>query len=97
MAKKVVNGEEKYFLYYANGGGSSNVITGESPLGPWTSERTSTLINGSTPGAEGVAWLFDPAPFVDDDGEEYLYLRRWARVDEHAARRSASTTRRTSA
>lgn len=72
FAKKVVNGEEKYFLYYANGGGSSNVITGESPLGPWKSERTSTLINGSTPGAEDVAWKFDPAPIIDTDGQAYL-------------------------
>ena len=72
FAKKVVNGEEKYFLYYANGGGSSNVITGDSPLGPWKSERTSTLINGSTPGAEDVAWKFDPAPIVDKDGKAYL-------------------------
>ncbi|MEV6815695.1 family 43 glycosylhydrolase [Micromonospora sp. NPDC051296] len=74
MAKKVVNGQEKFFLYYANGGGSSNVITGASPLGPWTSERTSTLIDGRTPGAEAVAWKFDPAPMVDDDGEAYLYF-----------------------
>ena len=74
MAKLVVNGTEKFFLYYANGGGSSNVITGAGPLGPWTSERTSTLINGSTPGAEDVAWKFDPAPFVDDDGQGYLYF-----------------------
>jgi arabinoxylan arabinofuranohydrolase len=74
VAKKVVNGEEKYFLYYANGGSSSNVITGRSPLGPWYSERTSTLINSSTPGAEGVVWLFDPAPLVDDDGQAYLYF-----------------------
>ncbi|WP_230415699.1 family 43 glycosylhydrolase [Micromonospora tarapacensis] len=74
MARKVVDGEERFFLYYANGGGSSNVITGGSPLGPWTSERTSTLIGDRTPGAEAVAWKFDPAPFVDDDGEPYLYF-----------------------
>ncbi|MFG2060930.1 family 43 glycosylhydrolase [Micromonospora sp. NPDC048871] len=74
MAKKVVDGQEKFFLYYANGGGSSNVITGASPVGPWTSERTSTLIDGRTPGAEAVAWKFDPAPFVDTDGEPYLYF-----------------------
>lgn len=74
FAKRVVDGEEKYFLYYANGGGSSNVITGQSPLGPWESERTSTLINGSTPGAEDVAWKFDPAPLVDKDGKAYLYF-----------------------
>ena len=74
FVKKNVNGVDKYFLYYANGGGSSNVIVGASPLGPWSNERSSTLINGSTPGAAGVSWLFDPAPFVDDDGEEYLYF-----------------------
>ncbi|KXK63854.1 carbohydrate-binding protein [Micromonospora rosaria] len=74
MARKVVDGQEKFFLYYANGGGSSNVITGASPVGPWTSERTSTLIDGRTPGAEAVAWKFDPAPLVDDDGEAYLYF-----------------------
>lgn len=74
VASKVVDGEEKVFLYYANGGGSSNVVTGDSPLGPWTSERTSTLINGSTPGAQGVNWLFDPAPLVDDDGKAYLWF-----------------------
>ncbi|MBQ1051184.1 family 43 glycosylhydrolase [Micromonospora sp. C51] len=74
MAKKVVGGEEKFFLYYANNGSSSNVITGASPVGPWTSERTSTLIDGRTPGAEDVAWKFDPAPLVDSDGEAYLYF-----------------------
>jgi arabinoxylan arabinofuranohydrolase len=74
FTKKIVNGEEKYFLYYANGGGSSNVVTGASPLGPWESERSSTLINGTTPGAEDVAWKFDPAPLVDKDGKSYLYF-----------------------
>lgn len=74
MAKKVIDGKEKYFLYYANGGGSSNVLTGDSPVGPWTSERTDTLIDHRTPGTEGVAWRFDPAPFVDDDGQAYLYF-----------------------
>ncbi|MBO0984974.1 family 43 glycosylhydrolase [Rathayibacter sp. SD072] len=74
MAKKTVNGVDKYFLYYANGGGSSNVITGDSPVGPWTSQRTSTLINASTPGAEDVAWKFDPAPLIDDDGQGYLFF-----------------------
>ncbi|WP_225216830.1 family 43 glycosylhydrolase [Microbacterium pullorum] len=74
MASNVVDGEEKFFLYYANGGGSSNVINGESPLGPWSTERTSPLITSATPGSAGVNWLFDPAPLVDDDGRSYLYF-----------------------
>ncbi|WP_380164623.1 family 43 glycosylhydrolase [Jannaschia sp. R86511] len=73
--QKVVDGQTKTFLYYANGGGSSNVIVGDSPLGPWSNERDSTLIDGRTPGAEAVAWKFDPAPFVDPaDGQPYLYF-----------------------
>lgn len=73
VESKVIDGEEKFFLYYANGGGSSAVITGDSPLGPWYSERDSVLVDGDTPGGEGAAWAFDPAPFIDDDGEAYFY------------------------
>ena len=73
--QKVVDGEEKTFLYYANGGGSSNVVVGDSPLGPWDDPRDDTLIDGGTPGAQDVAWKFDPAPFIDPaDEEEYLYF-----------------------
>lgn len=73
--QKVVDGELKTFLYYANGGGSSNVIVGDSPLGPWSNERDSTLIDGRTPGAQDVAWKFDPAPFIDPaDSQPYLYF-----------------------
>ena len=73
--QKEVDGETKTFLYYANGGGSSNVIVGDSPLGPWEDPRDTTLINGSTPGAQDVVWKFDPAPLIDPaDGEEYLYF-----------------------
>ena len=72
--QKVVEGKEKTFLYYANGGGSSNVIVGDSPLGPWTNERDSTLIDARTPGAQDVAWKFNPAPFVDDDGDAHLFF-----------------------
>ncbi|WP_432494988.1 carbohydrate-binding protein [Kineococcus gypseus] len=72
--QRVVDGEEKTFLYYANGGGSSNVIVGDSPLGPWNDERDSTLIDGRTPGAQDVAWKFDPSPFVDDDGDAHLFF-----------------------
>ncbi|GAB7192378.1 family 43 glycosylhydrolase [Kineococcus sp. NUM-3379] len=72
--QKVVDGEEKTFLYYANGGGSSNVVVGKSPLGPWSNERDSTLVDSRTPGAQDVAWKFDPAPFVGDDGQAYLFF-----------------------
>jgi arabinoxylan arabinofuranohydrolase len=73
--QREVDGELRTFLYYANGGGSSNVIVGETPLGPWSNQRSSTLIDGRTPGAEDVAWKFDPAPFIDPvDDQPYLYF-----------------------
>ena len=52
MASKVVDGKEKFFLYYANGGGSSNVITGDSPLGPWTQRAHKHADHGRTPARE---------------------------------------------
>ncbi len=75
VESKVVDGKEKFFLYFANNGSATGVIVGDSPLGPWHDERGSLLITGSTPGASnGKNWLFDPGVFVDDDGQAYLYF-----------------------
>ncbi|WP_405083965.1 family 43 glycosylhydrolase [Microbispora sp. NBC_01389] len=73
MESKVVGGKEKFFLYFANSGGASGVIVGDSPVGPWRDERGSLLITSATPGASnGKNWLFDPGVFIDDDGQGYL-------------------------
>ncbi|MEK8227307.1 hypothetical protein NKG05_16270 [Oerskovia sp. M15] len=83
MAKKVVNGQEKYFLYYANGGGSSNVITGSSPLGPWTSERTSPSSTGRRRGRRCGLEVRSGALRLE--GRHAVpVLRRWTGRDEHA-------------
>ncbi|WP_202609932.1 family 43 glycosylhydrolase [Herbidospora solisilvae] len=75
MESKIVDGKEKFFLYFANNGAATGVIVGDSPLGPWRDERGSLLITGATPGASnGVNWLFDPGVFIDDDGQAYLYF-----------------------
>ncbi len=72
-AHKVINGKDKFFLYFANGGGGIGVLTADSPIGPWTDPIGKALVSGSTPGIAGVTWLFDPAVLVDDDGTGYLY------------------------
>ncbi len=75
MESKIVDGKEKFFLYFANNGAATGVIVGDSPVGPWRDERGSLLITGATPGASnGVNWLFDPGVFIDDDGQGYLYF-----------------------
>ncbi|MFV5335042.1 glycoside hydrolase family 43 protein [Bacillus paralicheniformis] len=73
VAVKKINGKDKFFLYFANGGGGIGVLTADSPTGPWTDPIGKALVTTSTPGMSGVVWLFDPAVFVDDDGTGYLY------------------------
>ncbi|MCW6003988.1 family 43 glycosylhydrolase [Micromonospora sp. CPCC 205371] len=75
IARKVIDGRERFFLYFANNGGSTGVIVGDSPLGPWRDERGSLLITSATPGASnGRNWLFDPGVLIDNDGQSYLYF-----------------------
>ncbi len=73
-AHKTINGQEKFFLYFCNGGNGVSVLTADSPTGPWTDPLGHGLITRSTPNCANVTWLFDPAVFVDDDGTGYLYF-----------------------
>lgn len=73
-AHKKINGKEKFFLYFCNGGNGVSVLTADSPTGPWTDPLGKALIDRSVPNCGNVTWLFDPAVFVDDDGTGYLYF-----------------------
>ena len=71
-AHKIINGRERFFLYFANNAGGIGVVVSDSPLGPWSDPLGHALISRSTPNSN-VEWLFDPAVFVDNDGTGYLY------------------------
>lgn len=71
-AHKTINGKEKFFLYYANGGNGIGVLTADSPTGPWTDPLGKALITRATANCGTVTWLFDPAVLVDTDGTGYL-------------------------
>ncbi|WP_436669351.1 glycoside hydrolase family 43 protein [Paenibacillus kandeliae] len=73
VAYKKINGKDKFFLYFANGGSGIGVLTADSPIGPWTDPLGKALLTHNTPGMAGVTWLFDPAVLVNDDGNGYLY------------------------
>lgn len=75
-AHKKINGKEKFFLYFANNASSIGVLTADSPVGPWTDPIGKPIIDRSIGncGESDVAWLFDPAVLVDDDGQGYLYF-----------------------
>ena len=72
VAYKQIDGVDKFFLYFCNSGGGIGVLEGDSPVGPWRDPNGKALITGSTPGVQGVPWVFDPAVMVDDDGTGYL-------------------------
>lgn len=69
-----INGQEKFFLYFANNGSGIGVVTSDCPWGPWTDPIGKELISRGTPNCNNVEWLFDPAVLVDDDGTGYLYF-----------------------
>lgn len=40
IAHKVIDGEDKFFLYFANNASNTGVLTSDSPMGPWKYEGT---------------------------------------------------------
>ena len=73
-AWKTIDGQDKFFLYFANSGGGIGVLTADNPAGPFTDPLGHALVSRSTPTCDSVTWLFDPAVLVDEDGSAYLYF-----------------------
>ena len=73
-AWKTIDGQDRFFLYFANSGGGIGVLTADSPTGPFTDPLGKALVSRNTPTCREVTWLFDPAVLVDDDGSAYLYF-----------------------
>lgn len=63
----------KYYMYIPNSGSAIGVAVSDDPGGPFVDPIGKALITPSFPNAN-VPWLFDPACFVDDDGQAYLYF-----------------------
>jgi arabinoxylan arabinofuranohydrolase len=64
---------DKYYLYIPNSGSGIGVAVADDPGGPFVDPLGVALVTKSFPNAN-VPWLFDPACFVDDDGQAYLYF-----------------------
>ncbi len=64
----------KYYLYFPNSGSGIGVAVSNSPAGPFEDALGKPLVSRNTPGVSDVEWVFDPACFVDDDGQAYLYF-----------------------
>jgi arabinoxylan arabinofuranohydrolase len=75
-APSIVYRNNKFYLYYGNGGNGIGVAVSDSPTGPFKDPRSTALVTGNTPGVQPATnmWLFDPGVFVDDDGQAYMYF-----------------------
>lgn len=62
-----------YYMYLTNGGSKIGVAVSDNPGGPFVDPLGDGFLSGSFPNAN-VPWLFDPACFIDDDGQAYLYF-----------------------
>ncbi|MFE6076567.1 glycoside hydrolase family 43 protein [Paenibacillus sp. NPDC057886] len=71
---KIIDNQDRFFLYFANNASGIGVLSADSPLGPWVDPIGEALITRATPGVENVTWLFDPAVLVDEDGKGYIYF-----------------------
>lgn len=74
VACKEINGQMKFFIYFANGGNGIGVLESDSPTGPFVDPLGKALVSRQTPNCASVTWLFDPAVLVDEDGSAYLYF-----------------------
>lgn len=72
-APDLIERNGKFFLYFPNGGDSIGVAVADRPEGPYRDPLGHPLVDRKTPNAD-VPWLFDPAVFIDDDGQAYLYF-----------------------
>jgi arabinoxylan arabinofuranohydrolase len=75
-APAIVYRNNKFYMYYGNGGNGIGVAVSSSPSGPFTDALGKALVNSSTSGVNPPSgfWCFDPGAFVDDDGQAYLYF-----------------------
>lgn len=72
VSRKEDDGLMHFYLYFSNSGAGVGVITSTSPLGPWTSPLSHSLISPQTRGLGDCPNPFDPGVCIDDNGDGWL-------------------------
>lgn len=70
-AYKKIDGKDKFFIYFTNGGYQIGVVEADSPAGPFTDPVGKALV-GPFSANESTTGALDPSIFTDDDGTTYL-------------------------
>lgn len=73
FAPTAIERDGKFYLYFPDGGNSVGVAVADRIEGPYVDPLEKPLIDKSLPNCN-VQWLFDPAVFIDDDGQAYIYF-----------------------
>ncbi len=65
------------YIVYPNGASGIGMLTASNIAGPYTDPAGKLLIGGwgsfaGSVDCDGIAWCFDPAIFIDDDGSAYI-------------------------
>ena len=64
----------KYYFYYAVDTENIGVAVADSPTGPFHDPLGHPLISKNTPGVVADRMFIDACPFIDDDGQAYLFV-----------------------
>ncbi len=67
----------KYYFYFPVEQSKIGVTVRDNPCGPFTDPLDSALIHIDSEGVVCNRDFIDPAVFVDDDGQAYLYMGQW--------------------
>lgn len=70
--RKNAAGQDEFFIYFANGGGSVGVIKASTPIGPWKSPLSNALIRHGMAGVDPCNWVFDPGVVIDENGTGWI-------------------------
>jgi len=73
FAPSCIAHNNKFYLYFPDGGSSIGVAIADRPEGPFEDPLGRSLINKSMPNCD-VEWCFDPPIIIDDDGTRYLFF-----------------------
>lgn len=73
VKREEADGKTHFYLYFSNSGDGTGVLTATSPVGPWTSPLTHSLVDTETPGIAGECKAaFDPGVVIDDKETGWL-------------------------
>ena len=73
-APDCVERDGKYYLYYPTDKRHIGVAVGDSPRGPFRDPLGHPLLSIDSPGVVCDRDFIDPAVFIDDDGQAYLFV-----------------------